>query len=136
MTKSDYTSESLLFRPGHFPDDPGLLLNITPERAGWELISFQVRRLDAGKQWDFSTADDELALVTLSGSYTVSSNFGSWDRVGSRANVFEGIAHTLYLPRGTTGTISAVSCGEFAIARVPARSNHAPFLTTPEAGRK
>jgi 5-deoxy-glucuronate isomerase len=129
---SDYTADSLHFRPGQFPDDPGLLLNITPQLAGWEFLSFQVRRLDSGEQWRFSTAADELAFVTLSGSYAISSNFGSWDRVGARRNVFEGIAHTLYLPQRAKATVFAVSGGEFAIARAPSSGDHAPFLATPD----
>jgi len=129
---SDYTPETLLFRPGHFSDDPGLVLDISPERAGWEFISFQVRRLDAGEQWHFSTAEEELALVTLSGIYAISSNLGNWERVGARTNVFEGIAHTLYLTRQTKGTVSAIGGGEFAIARAPSRGNHAPFLVAPD----
>ena len=132
MPVSDYTAETLLCRPGHFPDDPGLLLDISPERAGWEFISFQVRWLGAGKQWHFSTADVELALITLSGSYAISSNLGAWERVGARTNVFEGIAHTLYLPRRTKGIVSAISSGEFAIARAPSQDNNAPFLVTPD----
>ena len=132
MSISDYTAGSLVFRPGQFPDDPGLLLNITPQRAGWEFISFQVRRLDADEHWHFSTSDDELALITLSGSYAISSNLGSWDCVGARRNVFEGIAHTLYLPQQSKGTVLGISGGEFAIARAPSSGYYAPFLTTPD----
>jgi 5-deoxy-glucuronate isomerase len=127
----DYRPETLLFRPSDFEDDPGLVLKISPQLAGWELISFQVRRLDITQQWRFSTADDELAFVTLSGRYAVSSNRGSWDSVGERRSVFEGIAHVLYLPRHSQGTVTAQVGGEFAIARAPASKDYAPFLVAP-----
>jgi 5-deoxy-glucuronate isomerase len=131
----DYTAETLHFRAGEFIGDPGLLLDITPELAGWEFISFQVRRLAGGEAWRFSTEDEELALVTLSGTYRVTSSRGDWQDVGGRANVFEGIAHTLYLPRRTEGVVTAESGGELAIARVPSSEDHAPFLIRPEDAR-
>ena len=67
MAARAYTAETLLFRPGIFPGDRQLVLNITPDVAGWDLISFQVRRLEATEQWHFSTANEELAFVTLFG---------------------------------------------------------------------
>jgi 5-deoxy-glucuronate isomerase len=128
----DYTAETLLVRPESFARDPDLLLNITPERAGWDFLSFQVRRLSAHERWSFSTADEELALITLSGTYSISSSHGDWPDVGRRTNVFTGIAHTLYLPRGTEGVVTAVSSGEFAVARAPSHEDHSPFLVRPE----
>jgi 5-deoxy-glucuronate isomerase len=128
----EYTAETLVFRPGHFPDDRGLVLEITPESAGWDLISFQVRRLEARQQWSFSTREHEVAFVTLSGVYTVESGCGVWDSVGSRADVFEGIAHTLYLPRRCEGIFTARQAGEIAIARAPASRDGRPFLVRPE----
>jgi 5-deoxy-glucuronate isomerase len=128
----DYTADKLLYCHRDFSGDPGLLLSITPELAGWDLISFQVRYLDEGKEWEFSTAEEELAIVTLSGTYTISSNRGSWSGVGRRMTVFEGIAHTLYLPRHTHGSVTAERAGEFAISRVPSHEEHRPFLVRPE----
>jgi 5-deoxy-glucuronate isomerase len=132
VAKLHYTVDTLLFRPRDIPDDPGLLLNITPEDAGWDLVSFQVRRLSSEEQWHFSSAEEELAMVTLSGSYTVASNRGDWDGVGKRMSVFEGIAHTLYLPRRTQGVVTARCNGQFAIARVPTSEDHDPLLIAPD----
>lgn len=132
MAIRDYTAESLLFRSQAHAGDPGLLLNITPEAAGWEFISFQVRRRNAGEIWQFSTVDEELAIVTLAGTYRVATNHGDWNDFGARPNVFAGTAHTLYLPRGTNGTVTAVGGGEFAVARVPCTCEHQPFLVRPQ----
>ena len=131
MSIRDYTAESLLFRPRRFADDPGLLLNITPELAGWEFISFQLRSLAAGEAWRFSTGDEELALVTLSGSYDITTSRGEWNDVGGRASVFAGIAHTLYLPRQTEGVVTSRLGGEFAVARAPSTRDSEPFLVQP-----
>ena len=66
-TKLQYTSENLLVLPENNTDDPDRILSITPEKAGWELISFEVRRLEKGQNWSFKTAGNELVIVNLSG---------------------------------------------------------------------
>jgi 5-deoxy-glucuronate isomerase len=119
-------------RPRTVADDPGLLLNITPELAGWDFISFQVRSLAAGATWQFSTAEEELALVTLSGTFNITTSRGEWNEVGDRASVFAGIAHTLYLPRRTEGVVATGAGGEFAVARAPSSRDHEPFLFHPQ----
>ena len=127
-----YTSENILVKPGIFPDDPDLILSITPEQAGWEYISFQTRRLAEGKSWSYDTGKNELVIVNLSGRYTVRSNRGQWSGIGSRKDVFAGAAHALYLPRRSTFTITAEQGGEYAVAWVPTDQDHAPWLIEPE----
>lgn len=127
-----YTADNLICRPESNPDDPNLILGISPEQAGWEYISFQARRLDTGGRWSFSSGENELALVNLSGRYTVRSNRGEWTGIGGRANVFESAAHALYLPRGTDFEVVAEEAGEFAVAWVPTHEDHAPWLIKPE----
>jgi 5-deoxy-glucuronate isomerase len=127
-----YTEKNLVRRPAADPSDPDLILSITPEQAGWKYISFQARRLAAGGRWAFSTGHNELALVNLSGRYTVRSNRGEWRGIGGRANVFKGPAHALYLPRGTEFDVEAEEAGEFAVAWVPTDEDHAPWLIRPE----
>ncbi len=127
-----YTSENLLIRPGSFPEDPGLILSITPETAGWEYISFQARRLASGASWSFATADTELAFVNLTGRYSVRSSRGEWTGIGGRKDVFQSAAHALYLPRQTEFTVTAEESGEFAVAWVPTDQDHEPWLIRPE----
>src|SRR5215212_9707358 len=85
-----YTSENILIHPALNPDDPDQLLAITPESAGWDYISFQLRRLAQGQSWSFESGENELALVNLTGRYTVQSNRGKWSGIGGRPNVFMG----------------------------------------------
>ena len=42
-----YTTENVLVHPSTNPQDPDLILAVTPESAGWDFISFQARRLGA-----------------------------------------------------------------------------------------
>ncbi|MBW7992446.1 MAG: 5-deoxy-glucuronate isomerase [Planctomycetes bacterium] len=127
-----YTADNILVKPGVFPDDPDLILSITPQQARWEYISFQARRLAANQSWSFESGDNELAIVNLSGRYSVNSNRGQWSGIGSRKDVFEGAAHALYLPRRTEFTITAEEEGEYAVTWVPTDQDHEPWLIKPE----
>jgi len=127
-----YTAENILVKPGVFPDDPDLILSVTPEQAGWQYISFQVRQLAANQSWPFRTGENELAIVNLSGRYAVNSNRGQWTGIGGRRNVFEGAAHALYLPRQSEFTITAEQAGEYAVTWVPTNQDREPWLIKPE----
>jgi 5-deoxy-glucuronate isomerase len=127
-----YTAQSLLVRPQHDARDPNLILSITPQEAGWDYISFQVRRLASGQEWSFQTGENELALINLSGRYSVTSNRGNWQGIGGRRNVFEGAAHALYLPRETGFTVRAEEAGDFAVTWVPSDEDHQPWFIQPE----
>ena len=127
-----YTAESVLIKEQSDNRDPELILEVTPQSAGWEYISFEARRLDEGKTWSFDTGENEFALVNLSGSYRVESDKGSWAGIGGRADVFSGGAHALYLPRRTTLTVTAEKAGEFAATWVPTSEDHEPWLIRPE----
>ena len=127
-----YTPDNILVKPGVFPDDPDLILSITPEQAGWEYISFQARRLEANQSWSFASGENELVIVNLSGRYAVRSNRGQWSGIGTRKDVFEGAAHALYLPRHSEFTITAEESGEYAVAWVPTDEDNEPWLIKPE----
>jgi len=127
-----YTADNILVRPDTLLDDPDLILSITPEQAGWEYISFQVRRLAQNKSYSFETGENELVIVDLCGRYAVHSNRGQWSGIGSRKNVFAGAAHALYLPRRSKFTITAEQSGEYAVAWVPTDQDHEPWLIEPE----
>jgi 5-deoxy-glucuronate isomerase len=127
-----YTADNILIKPCIYPDDPDLILSITPQQAGWEYISFQARRLAANQSWSFQSGENELAIVNLSGRYSVSSNRGQWSGIGSRKDVFQGAAHALYLPRRTEFTITAEEAGEYAVTWVPTDEDHEPWLIKSE----
>jgi 5-deoxy-glucuronate isomerase len=125
-----YMPDTLLVRPN--PADSAVIVSVTPEQAGWDYISFQARRLATGATWGFSTDENELALVNLTGCYSVRSNRGEWSGIGSRATVFAGGAHALYLPRRTEFSVTADEGGEFAVTWVPTDQDHDPWLITPD----
>ena len=47
----------------------GTALQVTPEIAGWDFLDFAVKNLDAGQQSTIETADREVAVVPLEGTF-------------------------------------------------------------------
>ncbi|MCC5927789.1 MAG: 5-deoxy-glucuronate isomerase [Cyclobacteriaceae bacterium] len=87
----------------------GVYQRILKEEAGWEFLNFEARMLKKGEVWKAETGDHEFGIILLSGNYTATTNKGSWATKNGRKSVFEGIAHTLYLPRHTSFEICAES---------------------------
>lgn len=126
-----YDASNLIVHPGN-SEDRGVIVEVTPELARWDLINFQVRHLGPGERWSFATTDHELALVSLSGLFNVASNRGEWHGIGGRQNPFAGLPGALYLPRRTTFDVTAETSAEFAVAWVPTDEDHEPRLVRPE----
>lgn len=125
-----YTADKLVIHPGQAAD-PDVIVEVTPQSAGWDTIHFQARRLAAGRSWSFQTGDHELVLVVLGGTLDVVSDHGQWRGLGSRPHVFAGLPTALYLSRDTALTVTATTDCEFALAWVAAGTDFAPRLITP-----
>src|SRR5579863_1925859 len=125
-----YNADNLVVHPSNVTD-PDVVVEVTPELAGWDYIWFQVRRLHVQSSWTFATNDYEMAIVPLSGSIQVISNRGQWSHIGKRDSVFNGLPYALYLPRQTSLTVVAETMCEFAVALAPTDQDHQPQLVTP-----
>lgn len=111
----------------------GEYLRITPESAGWEHLSFAVRRMSGGETWEAETGSNEYGLVVLGGVCAVESSRGHWDKVGRRPDVFHGMPYALYLPRETRFCVRALSPElHLACGWCRAEGRHAPRLVTPD----
>lgn len=126
-----YTPDNLVVRANAAGDSP-VIVEVTPQRAGWDFIHFQARRLPAGGSWQSETENHELAVVVLTGTVDVESSRGSWKDVGARSSVFEGPPYAVYLPRGTSYTVTATTPCEFAVAWVATDEDHPARLITPD----
>ena len=87
----------------------GVYQQITTENTNWYWLNFEARLMKKGEQWCFETKENEIVIVLLGGNFKVESNKGKWETKNGRKDVFSGIAHTLYLPRETTFTLTAQS---------------------------
>jgi len=77
--------------------------------AQWTHLNMEARILHKGEAWKGNTGENEYGFILLSGNYSVQTSKGNWQTKNGRKSVFEGIAHTLYLPRHTTYSITAES---------------------------
>lgn len=87
----------------------GVYQKVLAEDAGWNYLNFEARLMKKGEVWEGNTGENEYGFILLSGNYSVTTDKGHWQTTNGRKNVFAGIAHTLYLPRHTSFTLTAQS---------------------------
>ncbi len=83
--------------------------------AQWTHLNMEARLMQKGEIWQGDTGENEFGFILLSGNYKAETSRGTWETFNGRKSVFEGIAHTLYLPRHTKFNITATS-GQLDIA--------------------
>ena len=102
------------------------------KEAGWHYLNFEARLMNKGESFSEHTGGYEYCIVLLSGNFKVSSDKGQWETRDGRKDVFSGIAHTLYLPRNTSFTFTALNdATDIAICRVATEEDHPPYLKQP-----
>ena len=110
-------------------------INITPEIAGWNLLSFRTYTFRAGQVIDGESATDEMSMVLLSGSVTIEvsgpGESQTWECRG-RPGVFDGAPFAIYLPPGWTYRTTVHSDADCAYGRAPAEGARPPRLIRPE----
>lgn len=101
-------------------------LEITPTSAGWGYSSLRTLALAAGASLDVACAGEEIIVVPLSGGATVDVATESFTLTG-RDDVFAGPTDIVYLPAGSTATLTSTGGGRYALcgavsdADLPAR---------------
>jgi 5-deoxy-glucuronate isomerase len=110
------------------PAGSGVLVDVTPQSAGWEFVSFSVRRLAAGETWKSTSGDHEVCLVLLSGQFRAAWEPGGTNETvfGPRASVFDSYPCALYLPAGASVTVRADAVTELADCRAPSPQRRFP----------
>jgi 5-deoxy-glucuronate isomerase len=123
-----------LFRPRPVgAGESGVLLEVTPATAGWQFISFAVRRLAPGAVIEGETGDQEACLVLLRGRARVAWNGRAEQVLGPRASVFHSYPHAVYLPAGTRFRLVADELTEIGDCRTPSTKRLEPRVVPPEA---
>lgn len=123
-------TDSLVHSSKLAPAEGGELLQLPRRAAGWEWMSFFVRRLLPQQTYSSRTEGEEAAFVVLGGTCTADWGKGSHS-LGKRKDVFDGFPFTLYLPPGNEVTFSANTTCEIAECRVPSSARLDPKLITP-----
>lgn len=113
----------LLVQPEKFRDQT--------EDFGYEFLSFETRLMQAGQSFRGGTNGRELAIVVLGGVCSVTSSRGDWHGVGQRETVFDGLPYTLYLPIGTSFTVSTEHGCDLALCYCKAEEEYPARLVAP-----
>ena len=106
--------------------ESGVTVGVTPKQAGWKFVRFAVHQLAPGGSWRGSSRTEETCLVLLEGFCDVDCD-GQRHTLGPRADVFSAYPHAIYLPPGTSYTVTAgprtrvAECAAPATRRFPLR---------------
>lgn len=110
-----------------------LAVDLDQERAGWSWSSLRVLSLGPGESQQLQTGPDELLVLPLAGSATVSCE-GQELLLTGRPSVFAGVTDFAYVPRNVTAHVTA-SAGGGRFALPGARADHdLPFRYGPAGG--
>lgn len=124
-------ADALLMRSGS-GTGTAVAIEAGPDDAGWDFISLRVQRVQAGGFVNYSSGSDEVCLVPLKGTATVESLGQTWT-ISRPGTMFDGKPVALYLPYGTTMTITAEETdAEVAIAGSRASERFPPRLIVPD----
>lgn len=107
----------------------GPQLSVTPDSAGWTFLSFSTVKLAAGETHGSELADQETAIVPLSGAGTVRA--GGETYALARESVFTEMPEVVYLPPGVAVEVGTDGAFEFAIGSAPAEGLYPQRLWTP-----
>jgi 5-deoxy-glucuronate isomerase len=107
------------------------VIHFEPKSVEFEYLGFETRVIPPGETLEGVTGTNELGIVVLGGTCSVRSSAGDFPTFGRRRNVFDGIAHTLYLPIGTTFVITAETPADVALCYCKAEEKHPAKLVHP-----
>jgi 5-deoxy-glucuronate isomerase len=105
---------------------------VEPGKGGLALSYFNLLRLRAGESHTLAVPNCELLCVVLSGQAEIAAGGTSFDRVGHRANIWDGPADSVYCGTCPRVTVRALRDGtEVAVAGAVCSTPFAPFRVTP-----
>lgn len=107
---------------------------VVDKDACLDVIGFDIIRLNPGEELSLASGEYELGLVLLSGCATVKTENFVAENIGGRRNVFDGKPATVYIPRDTEYSVTAVGCGilEIGVCKVKADKKYEPFVVSPD----
>jgi 5-deoxy-glucuronate isomerase len=103
-----------LYLPAGSAKDGDFALVVTPERAGWRYSGLRILGVAPGAAHTWPTNDDELLVLPLSGSATVTCEGKTFELQGRR-DVFARVSDFCYVPRDATVTVTSATGGTFAL---------------------
>ena len=113
------------------------IVSVTPQSAGWKYVGFSAQRLAPGDTADVAIGADEVCIVVLRGTVSVSAQGQSWREIGQRTSVFEDAApYAVYVPAQEIAHIAAHTDAEIGIARAPGSTRRPARLIEPSTMKR
>ncbi len=106
--------KSKYYLPAGTAGSAGYELDVTPESAGWGYTSLKITTLAAGGSSHFTTGDNEVIVLPLSGAVRVEAGGSQLDLAG-RSNVFAGPTDVGYVGMGQGARLRSQHGGRFAL---------------------
>ena len=103
-----------LYLPHGTSTDDRFSVVITPERVGWTYSGLRVLTLPPGGSHTWTTGEDEILVLPLSGSAAVTCEDQTFALTGRRS-VFSRVSDFCYAPRAAAVTVTSTDGGTFAI---------------------
>lgn len=123
---TDTGTDVRLYRPAGSTVRGPYSLEVTQADAGWGWSSLRVLELGPGAWHQFTTGEEEMVVLPLTGGCTVEVD-GERFQLTGRSGVFEGVSDLAYLPRDAEVVVTSTAGGRFALPgarcsrRLPAR---------------
>ena len=112
-----------LYRPAGSLVEGDWSVVLTPDAAGWRFSGMRAATLGAGDSVAFDTADDEVVVLPLAGSFRVVAA-GQAHELDGRESVWSGPSDFLYIPPGTAVEITSDAGGGIAVATTRAERRY------------
>ncbi|HHX37056.1 MAG TPA: 5-deoxy-glucuronate isomerase [Clostridiaceae bacterium] len=96
------------------------------------MIEIDMLRLAPGQSHKYDESDKEYALILLRGTCSISGEDLHYPNIGRRANVFDGPATALYIPRNRKFKVTGDTEVTVAVCKSPAAKDSLPVLVKPE----
>jgi 5-deoxy-glucuronate isomerase len=110
----------------------GRIHHITPERAGWTYVGFDVHRLRSGETISGETGGREVCLVLIAGRAQVAAAAENFGEIGERHSPFGGAPWSVYVPAGSPWRVTATRELELAVCSAPGGGSHNARLIGPD----
>jgi 5-deoxy-glucuronate isomerase len=104
----------------------GRVSHVTPESAGWRYVGFDLHRLKPGETASAETGDREVCLVFVAGKGKALADGKDFGSLGGRASPFQGKPWSVYLPQGSSWTVTAETDLELAVCSAPGLGGSLP----------
>ncbi|MFL5260227.1 MAG: 5-deoxy-glucuronate isomerase [Hyphomicrobiales bacterium] len=123
-------SQHLLVKPDA---GSGRVIHITPERAGWTYVGFDLWKLDPGESAEAQTSDRETCLVFVAGKGRVRIGDSDFGELGDRASPFDGKPWSIYVPAGSPWQVAAITPLELGVCTAPGSDRLSPRVIKPDS---